>query len=169
VAAPKAQTAQRRVAPTRTGAARLQVVEMPRRRYPVVAVMSVAVIVVFGSLLISAMVHSMLVSGQAHLDDLGTQIRHERRGLEDDRLRLAEASSPQRLAAEAERIGLVVAERQTWIRPGSDAEPVVTGGDSTPTPATTDGSTDAVSTTDDDRGTTNRTDPDAAVQGEARR
>ena len=169
MAAPKAQAAQRRVAPTRTGAARLQVVEMPRRRYPVVAVMSVAVIVVFGSLLISAMVHSMLVSGQAHLDDLGTQIRHERRGLEDDRLRLAEASSPQRLAAKAERIGLVVAERQTWIRPGSDAEPVVTGGDSTPTPATTDGSTDAVSTTDDDRGTTNRTDPDAAVQGEARR
>ena len=43
MAAPKAQTAQRRVAPTRTGAARLQVVEMPRRRYPVVAVMSVPI------------------------------------------------------------------------------------------------------------------------------
>lgn len=107
----------------------LRVVEAPPRRFPARAVLTVAVVVVFGSLLVAAMVHSMLVSGQARIDDLGGQIRAERRALEDDRLRLAAASSPDRVAAEAERIGLVVADRQTWIRPGSDAAPVVTGAD----------------------------------------
>lgn len=116
----------------------LRVVEAPPRRFPARAVLTLAVVVVFGSLLVSAMVHSVLVSGQARIDDLGSQIRAERRALEDDRLRLAAASSPDRLAAEAERIGLVVADRQTWIRPGSDAEPVVTGADDTDAPAATD-------------------------------
>ena len=77
------------VAPT---APALRVVEPARHRFPARAVLTLAVLVVFGSLLVSAMVHSMLVSGQARIDDLGGQIRAERKALEDDRLRLAEAS-----------------------------------------------------------------------------
>jgi hypothetical protein len=98
------------------------VVEPARHRFPARAVLTLAVLVVFGSLLVSAMVHSMLVSGQARIDDLGGQIRAERKALEDDRLRLAEASSPERLAAEAERIGLVFPSARL-IRPAPARTP----------------------------------------------
>lgn len=100
------------------------------------AVVAMAIFSVFGSLLVSAVVHSMLVKGQSHIDDLNRQIRVERKALEEDRLALARASSPARLAAEAERLGLVEADTQTWIRPGSDAAPVITGDkDRTPSAA----------------------------------
>lgn len=87
----------------------------------------VAVLVVFGSMLVAAMFHSVLVSGQARIDELGREITAQEKALAQDRLELARMSSPDRIASEAERLGLVVAERQTWIRPGSDAAPVVTG------------------------------------------
>jgi len=92
----------------------------------------VAVLVVFGSMLVAAMFHSVLVSGQARIDELGREITAQQKGLAQDRLELARMSSPERIATEAERLGLVVAEQQTWIRPGSHAEPVVTGGTSDP-------------------------------------
>lgn len=105
----------------------LHVVSTPRRVRWGRAVVAMAIFSVFGSLLVSAVVHSMLVKGQSHIDDLNRQIRIERKALEEDRLDLARASSPARLAAEAKRLGLVEADTQTWIRPGSDAAPVVTG------------------------------------------
>jgi hypothetical protein len=98
------------------------------RRARNVGVLSVAVVVVFGSLLASAVFHSMLVTGQAHLDDVNTEIRVEREALQRDQLRLASIQSPERIAREAVRLGMVKAERQTWINPGSD-EPAVTTGD----------------------------------------
>jgi hypothetical protein len=130
----------------------LRVVEPPRRRTPARAVAVVAGLVVFGSLLVSAMFHSVLVSGQAHIDDLGRQLGAERTALEQDRLRLAELSSPGRIAVEADRIGLVFAERQTWISPGSVHPPVVTGAEPDRAPA--DGSsTVVVGDTDERAGT----------------
>lgn len=105
----------------------LQVVEPPKRRYPARAVAIAAVALVFGSMLTSAVFHSVLVSGQARIDELGRQITVAEKGLAQDRLELARLSSPGRIATEAERLGLVVADRQTWIRPGSGESPVVTG------------------------------------------
>jgi len=90
-------------------------------------VLAAATLVVFGALLASAVFHSMLVTGQAHLDDVHTQIRAEQDQLARDRLRLASYQSPARIAREAERIGLVASDHQTWINPGSDSDPVVTG------------------------------------------
>ncbi len=107
----------------------LRVVSPPPRRYPARAVVLVAGVVVFAAMLVSAMFHSVLVSGQDRIDDLGRQITLERKGLAQDRLELAGLSSPERIATEAERLGLVFAERQTWIRPGEGNAPVVTGGD----------------------------------------
>ena len=107
----------------------LRVVEAPPRRYPARAVAVVAVLLVFGSMLASAIFHSVLVSGQDRIDVLGRRITAAEKGLAQDRLELARMSSPERIATEAERLGLVVADRQTWIRPGSTDEPVVTGGE----------------------------------------
>ena len=88
---PAPRTTPRTTSPVAPTAPALRVVEPARHRFPARAVLTLAVLVVFGSLLVSAMVHSMLVSGQARIDDLGGQIRAERKALEDDRLRLAEA------------------------------------------------------------------------------
>lgn len=105
----------------------LRAVEAPKRRYPARAVAVVAVVLVFGSMLASAIFHSVLVTGQARLDELGREISVAEKGLAHDRLELARLVSPQRIATEAERLGLVVADQQTWIRPGSDRAPIVTG------------------------------------------
>lgn len=84
-----------------------------------VAVLAVAVVVVFGSLLASAVFHSLLVTGQDRLDTVNTRIRAEREGLARDRLTLARAQSPERIAREARRLGMVPAQDPTWINPSA--------------------------------------------------
>ena len=158
----------------------LELAAPPRRRTGARVSLALSVMVLFGSLLAVAGMHSILVSGQAKIDELDQQIRLENRALDNERLRLAMASSPERLAAEAERMGLVVAPRQTWIRPGSDEEPVVTGDSVAPTSnrGSDEGSTDAGSSADGDRegSTTGRRETantgaskSSASTGEARR
>lgn len=109
----------------------LYVVEPSRRRLRTRVVVGLAVVVVFGALLASAVLHSLLVSGQDHLDEVGREIRTEQELLAKDRIRLADLQSPERIAVEAERLGMVAAETQTWLSPDGDAPPVVTGGDAT--------------------------------------
>lgn len=132
----------------------LHVVEPPVRRYPARAVAVAAVVLVFGSMLASAVFHSVLVSGQARIDELERQVTAAEKGLAHDRLELARMSSPERIAEEAERLGLVIAERQTWIRPGSDAEPVVTGGDTATDAGADDGADDGETDSTDSTGST---------------
>lgn len=141
-------------APSRAAARRpeLYVVGAPRRRAHTGAILTVATLVVFGSLLASAVLHSLLVSGQAHLDDLNTRIRVEQDQLQREQLRLASYQSPERIAREASRLGMVPADRQTWISPGTGAEPVVTGEGADPGPPedpTTDPSADTPGPTSD--------------------
>lgn len=95
------------------------------RRTP--AVLVVATVLVFGSLLTSAMFHGMLVSGQSRLDRLDAQLQDERAALAREKLDLAHLQSPARIAAAAEKMGMVRADGQTWLSPGTDAPPVVTG------------------------------------------
>lgn len=85
-----------------------------------VVVLSVAVVIVFGSLLMSAIFHSLLVTGQDHLDRVNASIRAEQDGLARDRLALAGAQSPERIAHEATRLGMVPADHPTWINPAAD-------------------------------------------------
>jgi hypothetical protein len=108
--------------------------EPPRQRRPLRSVLRVPVLglvtlAVFGSLLASAFFHAQLVGGQDQLDHLNEQLEQERVQLARERLTLAELSSPEHIASEAAALGMVVADGQTWLSPGSGADPVVTGGE----------------------------------------
>lgn len=148
----------RRVAPVEPAPRRphLRVVPPPARpsvrpsvrRRRTRAVLIVAMAVVFGSLMASAMFHGLLVSGQSELDRLDTQIQAEKSALAQEQLDVANLQSPARIAAEARKLGMVPADQQHWVTPGSTDEPVVTGrapddpnaaGDTTDEPAGTDG------------------------------
>lgn len=113
------------------------------RRRRTGAVLGVAMVIVFGSLMASAMFHGLLVSGQSNLDRLDQQIQDEKTGLAQDKLELANLQSPERIAAEAEKLGMVPAEQQHWVTPGSTDAPVVTGTTAEPED---DGTTDSSST-----------------------
>lgn len=96
---------------------RLRVVEPPtRRRIRPAFIVGLAVFVVFGALLAAAVVHSMLVSGQAHLDDVSSSTRIEREELEREQVRLASLQSPERITREAERLGMVPGSGDNWIQ-----------------------------------------------------
>lgn len=110
----------------------LYVVDAPSRKVRTSAVFAVATVVVFGALLTAASFHSLLVSGQVRLDDLNRQIRVEQEELQNNRLALASSQSPERIALEASRLGLVPADRQTWINPSTDSSVVVNGDKSSP-------------------------------------
>ncbi len=113
-----------------------------RRRRTAVAVAGV-VVVVFGSLLASAVFQSALVSGQLRLDDVQRRTERTRLVVARDQVRLAELQSPARLEAAAARQGMVPATKSYAVGPGPDA-PVATGvspaeapADATTTTATT--------------------------------
>jgi hypothetical protein len=92
-------------------------------------VLAVAAVVVFASLMASAGFHGMLVGGQSDLDRMEQQLEQERATLAREKLALAEMQSPESIAAKAEALGMVPAEQQVWVSPGTGADPVVTGGD----------------------------------------
>ena len=140
----------------------------PRQRTartgPVVAV---ALVVVFTSLLASAVFHSVLVSGQGRLDDLQGRVARARQDVAQERLALAEAQSPDKLAAAAQALGLVVPRKQTWLATpgpnGTTPPPVVV--DRGPAPATgapTTGTTTPEATAEESATTT-----PAATEAEA--
>ena len=124
------------------------------RRRRTRAVLVVAMAVVFGSLMASAMFHGLLVSGQSDLDRLDTQIQAEKSALAQEQLDVANLQSPARIAAEARKLGMVPADQQHWVTPGSTDEPVVTGRAPDDPSATTDtaDTTDATETTTDGGG-----------------
>jgi hypothetical protein len=106
----------------------LRVVGAPVRRVRPGLILGASMIVVFVTLLSSAVAHSLLVSGQVHLDDVARQVTAEREALQQDHLRLATAQAPERIAREAAAIGMVPAGEPQWISSGSTS-PVTTGGD----------------------------------------
>ena len=95
----------------------LRVVGEPARRSRVGVSVAASVIVVFGALIMVAMAHSMLVSGQARLDRVNAQVRSERQLLQREQLRLADAQSPARITSEAQRLGMVPTEQPDWLSP----------------------------------------------------
>ena len=102
--------------------------------------------VVFGSLMASAMFHGLLVAGQSDLDRLDTQIQEETTALAQEKLELANLQSPARIAEAAKARGMVPAEQQHWITPGTGDAPVVTGTTGTPDPTTETTDTDTTGT-----------------------
>lgn len=91
------------------------------------AVLAVSVLVVFGSLMAASIFHGLLVGGQAHLNEVEAEIEAKEAKLAREDLELAELQAPASILARAEQLGMEPADEQTWISPGSDADPVVTG------------------------------------------
>ncbi|MGN6694514.1 MAG: hypothetical protein ACTHN0_10070 [Aquihabitans sp.] len=112
--------------------------------------LGVAMVIVFGSLMASAMFHGLLVSGQSDLDRLDQQIQDEKTALAQDKLELANLQSPARIAEEATKLGMVPADQQHWVTPGSSDAPVVTGTTAEPADddATDPNGTDSTDTSD---------------------
>lgn len=131
VRAPRPTPRRGPVAPPPPRGAHLRVVDPPsrraaraERRRPAGAVFVVATALVFGSLLTAAVLHGMLASGQANLDQLDTDLQTERTALAQAKLELANLQSPQRIATEAEAMGMRPADRQHWVS-AADGETTV--------------------------------------------
>ncbi|CAN5807086.1 hypothetical protein BH10ACT1_BH10ACT1_42180 [soil metagenome] len=105
----------------------LRVVRAPARRSRTGMWFGLSVVLVFGALLVAAVAHSLLVGGQAHLDQVNRDIRTEKQLLEREQLQLAERQSPVRIAKEAEALGMVDGGAQQWMSPTSPSGPVDTG------------------------------------------
>ena len=88
-------------------------------------VLAIGVVVVFAALLASAGIRSMLVSGQENLDVTRSQVRAEQQLLQSEKVQLAAAQSPIRIAAEAEALGMVATDDQRWLSLGPSTAPVV--------------------------------------------
>jgi len=106
--------------------------------------MVLAVGLMFGSLLTSAILHGFLASGQTDIDRLDVELQSERTELANEKLTLANLQSPDRIARAAARIGMVPAERQHWISAANGDETIVTRTSADGDP-TTDPTTDEVS------------------------
>ncbi|MBX3313630.1 MAG: hypothetical protein KF906_04850 [Actinobacteria bacterium] len=105
-----------RPAPRRRSGDHLQVVRpsIGRGRRLVIGVLVVGV--VFGSLLCAAVFQAMLVTGQDHLDDTRREISEIQQELQRDRASLATVQSPEHLALEAARLGMVDPAGRDWIQ-----------------------------------------------------
>jgi type II secretory pathway pseudopilin PulG len=116
------------------------------------AVLVVAIGMVFGSLLAAAVFHGLLASGQANLDQLDADLQGERAALAQDKLELANLQSPQRIATEAEAMGMHPADRQHWVS-AADGETTTVertpNGDAPDPDAPADAPADAGGGTDD--------------------
>lgn len=160
VRAPRPTPRRTEVAPLRDRRPDLRVVPPPVRARRTGAVVAVATVVVFASLLASALFHSVLVSGQLHLDAVDRQVQEEREDLRRDQLALAEAQSPERIAAEAAALGMTRPGQgeTTWLGP-EGGSPIATGGTTADDGAADD---DGTST---DPGTDERADADGTTTG----
>ncbi len=119
--APHSAAATRRARPTpseRSGA-NLRLVSRPVPRTPAQVRMALflSTVVVFAVLLLAAVVHTSIVSGQRELDRVDRRIAEASRQNQGLRLRVAELESPPRVVEAATEEGLVVPEDVTWLSP----------------------------------------------------
>lgn len=122
----------------------LHIVGPPTRRVRNGLLVGLVTTVVFAALFAGAVAHSLLVGGQVHLDQVGVDTRAARARLQTEQLTLAELQSPGRIAAAAGRLGMVPAQAQNWVSPGTGAASVASGG---PGPSADAGTTSSAGTT----------------------
>lgn len=97
-----------------------------------------AAAMVFAILLAAAMVHSQLITGQRHLDQLATRTAAARSATDRLRLKVADLEAPGRIVLAAQVQGMVLAQQTTWLRavlPGDIPPPPLTAPAPSPTPA----------------------------------
>ncbi|HYI61837.1 MAG TPA: hypothetical protein VEW93_08545 [Acidimicrobiales bacterium] len=108
-----------RPAPERPRRPDLRIVPVARpRRGGALAV--VVLLVVGGALLGTAVLHTMLVSGQREVDRLEERIRDAEQANQARRLDVAELESPARVVQEAEGDGMVDPDVVTWLTRNPD-------------------------------------------------
>ncbi|MEO6988748.1 MAG: hypothetical protein ABI239_08875 [Aquihabitans sp.] len=95
------------------------------RRVRPAMVLAIGVIVVFGALLASVAIRSMLVAGQENLDQTRVQVRTEQKQLQTDRVELATQQSPERIAARAQALGMVATADQRWVSLAPSTTPTI--------------------------------------------
>jgi hypothetical protein len=120
---------------------------VPRRR-PTGAIVVASLVLVFGILLATAALNTMLVSGQRDLDRIENEIREGEQRNDALSLQVAEMESPARIIDAADDLGMVEPDEVIWLarRPdgGTDAQttPGATVTDATSTDERADGGPD---------------------------
>jgi cell division protein FtsL len=110
-------------------------------------VFAVAMVMVFLALLGNAVLSSILVTNQKHLDRVSADVATERAEQQRLEVELASLRSPQRIVDEAEKMGMVRADSPTYLGvPGSEDEDDARAG----SPENDRYSEDAASVSDDD-------------------
>lgn len=102
---------------------------VPDRRRHTGAIVTAALVLVFGVLLGTAALNTMLVSGQRELDRMEREIAEGRRQNQALHLQQAELESPARIVEAARRDGMIIPPEVTWITPSPDG-----GSDAATTP-----------------------------------
>jgi hypothetical protein len=138
---------ERPVAPARRPALRVvdarrtRVIEARQRRARLLAFGGGFALLV--SLLGTAASHALLVSGQAHLDDLHGRVAEAQARYSRTRLHVAELEAPERIVRQAQdRLGMIPPPRVTYLSPSRAVAAEVGSGDANepaPTPATAGG------------------------------
>ncbi|HEV7721462.1 MAG TPA: hypothetical protein VGO60_09265 [Iamia sp.] len=109
---------------------------VPPRR-PTGAIVVASLVVVFGVLLATAALNTMLVSGQRDLDRIESEIQEGEQRNQALALQVAQMESPERIVDAAEAQGMVEPDEVIWLTPrvdgGSDSmtAPNDAGGDET--------------------------------------
>lgn len=124
----------------------LRVVGRPgSRRWGRVAV-ALAVVVVFGALLASAVFHALLAQGQQRLDRLNEHVSQAQGRYDDLRLMVDRLSAPERVVARAQQLGMISAKDIRPLTPAPGAASRLplgagTGGNDAPSGPGADSST----------------------------
>lgn len=91
-------------------------VERVRRRLtPATGVLLTALL--FATLFLVAIAHTVLVQGQIRLDDLDAQLTTEQARYQELRTEVAEMESPARVVAAAEQLGMVAPQDLVYLQP----------------------------------------------------
>lgn len=119
------------------------------------AALVLATAFVFVVLLVAAVVHTTIVSGQRELDRLDARITETERRNQGLDLRVAEMASPERIVEAATEDGMVVPEDVTWLSP----VPAEGGGSASGRSRSDDTGSDPAGEGDDQRAATDGTTP----------
>lgn len=106
-----------------------------RRLTPATGVLLTAML--FATLLLIAVAHTVLVQGQVRLDELDAQLTVEQARYQELRTEVAEMESPSRVVAAAEEMGMVSPQDLVYLQPGP-SEPAATAPSATDADAPTD-------------------------------
>jgi len=92
------------------------------RRRPSGLLVTLAVLTVCGTLLVAAYVQAQLVTGQHRIDTLERQRIEEQSQLQNDRVALAQAQSPERIARRAAELGMRTPDVRIMVGADTAAE-----------------------------------------------